>query len=70
MGDMLALIMCLGEYTYSNQSFILAVNKTGDFAAAGTMGFGFTSIAASGTPWWLNVLDQFEAPEFSLCLAE
>lgn len=47
------------------------MTENGDFDVAGLMGLGWPALAVSqGTPWWVNVLDQFEAPEFSMFLSE
>ncbi|KAG9032898.1 hypothetical protein FS842_004024 [Serendipita sp. 407] len=61
----------LGSFTASNQTFILAVAQNADFGIAGLMGLGWPSLAQSrGTPWWLNVIDEFEEPEMSFYFSQ
>jgi hypothetical protein len=51
--------------------FILALQENADFNVSGLMGLGWPGLAVSqGIPWWVNVIDQFEAPEFSMFLTE
>jgi Eukaryotic aspartyl protease len=64
-------VVSMGDFASPQQKFITAESETGIFDVAGLMGLAWTNIASSGgTPWWLNVLSQFEAPEFSFYLAE
>lgn len=61
----------IAGYTVQNQVFITAEEETGEFDVAGLMGLAFPSLASSNsTPWWLNAIDQFAAPEFSFYLAD
>jgi len=64
-------VVSLGTFSSPQQTFIAAESETGIFDVAGLIGLGWTSLASSGgTPWWLNVLSQFESPEISFSLAE
>jgi hypothetical protein len=64
-------VVSMGDFTSTQQTFIAAESETGTFNVAGLMGLAWTSLASSGgTPWWLNVLNQFESPEISFYLAE
>lgn len=64
-------VVSLGSSSFPQQTFIAAESETGVFNVAGLMGLAWTTLARSGgTPWWLNVLGQFESPEFSFSLAE
>lgn len=64
-------VVSMGDFTSTQQTFISAESETGTFNVAGLMGLAWTSLASSGgTPWWLNVLSQFESPEISFYLAD
>ncbi|CAG7851455.1 SubName: Full=Related to aspartic peptidase A1-Laccaria bicolor {ECO:0000313/EMBL:CCA73596.1} [Serendipita indica DSM 11827] len=61
----------LGSFTAPNQTFILVTAQNEDFSVAGLMGLGFPRLSQSGgTPWWLNVLSEFEQPEMSFYMAQ
>jgi len=64
-------VVSMGDFSSPQQKFITAESETGIFDVAGLMGLAWTSLASSGgTPWWLNVLSQFESPEISFYLSE
>jgi len=64
-------VVSISNFSSPQQTFIAVDSETGVFTVAGLMGLAWTSLASSGgTPWWLNVLSQFESPEFSFNLAE
>ncbi|KAG8830178.1 hypothetical protein FRC17_005270 [Serendipita sp. 399] len=61
----------LGSFTSTNQTFILALAQNEDFGVAGLMGLGWPSLSQSrGTPWWLEVIDEFEEPEMSFYFSQ
>lgn len=61
----------IGSLTVQGQTFIAAKEETGEFDVAGLMGFAFTPLASSNaTPWWLNAISQWAAPEFSFYFSE
>ncbi|KIM26185.1 hypothetical protein M408DRAFT_46444, partial [Serendipita vermifera MAFF 305830] len=64
-------VVSMGSFSTDRQTFIATESETGDFDVAGLIGLGWPTLAESGgTPWWLNVLEQFESPEMSFHLAE